>query len=191
MTTIKVAVGSKNRAKLEAARCGFSKGFRIEEGLSSLELEGFDVISEVPDQPIGDEQTKQGAINRAHNAYQAYVAKNGIAPSYSIGLEGGISTKDEVKSIECFAWMVIYNGTTLGISRTATFFLPEAIAILVRGGMELGDADDAVFQRLNSKEGNGTVGHLTRGVIERSDYYSHAIVLALIPFQFPELYTVK
>ena len=54
--------------------------------------------------------------------------------------------------------------------------------------MELGVADDTVFKRINSKQGTGTVGHLTQGVMNRSDYYCHAIVLALIPFNWPELF---
>jgi hypothetical protein len=38
-------------------------------------------------------------------------------------------------------------------------------------------------QLLNTTQGDGVVGILTRGVIDRAHYYSHALVLALIPFQ--------
>jgi inosine/xanthosine triphosphatase len=54
--------------------------------------------------------------------------------------------------------------------------------------MELGDADDAVFKTVNSKQGQGTIGALTHGIISRRDYYVPAIIMAHIPFNFPTLY---
>jgi len=182
-----IAVGSKNPAKIAAVSQGFITAFRLQDS-SDLLLEGFDVDSGVAEQPVGDTETKQGAMNRAKNAFEAYITTNGSPPSYSVGLEGGISTKEMGQTMECSAWMVVYNGKTYGSARTATFMLPESVAQLVRDGMELGVADDTVFQRINSKQGSGTVGHLTRGVMNRSDYYCHAIVLALIPFNWTELY---
>lgn len=62
---------------------------------------------------------------------------------------------------------MVYNGEKFGSARTASFFLPEAIATLVKGGLELGDADDKVFGSTNNKQSGGTVGHLTNGVIGR------------------------
>lgn len=56
------------------------------------------------------------------------------------------------------------------------------------GGMELGDADDAVFGTKNAKQGDGTVGHLTHNVIDRTKYYTSAVILAMIPFHWPDLY---
>mmetsp|Transcript_10726 Transcript_10726/g.16029 ORF Transcript_10726/g.16029 Transcript_10726/m.16029 type:complete len:253 (-) Transcript_10726:27-785(-) len=75
-----------------------------------------------------------------------------------------------------------------GYGRTGSFLLPPEITKLVHGGMELGDADDAVFRRVNSKHGGGTVGVLTDGMIDRSGYYDHALKLALVPWIRPELY---
>ena len=112
---------------------------------------------------------------------------NGDAsPSFAVGLEGGIQTVDDV--MECFAWMAIYDGSKLGFARTASFPLPRRIKELVDGGIELGAADDIVFGRTNSKQGNGAVGLLTNGVIDRASYYEHAIILAMIPFHWPDLY---
>ena len=91
---------------------------------NDLLLEGFDVDSGVSEQPVGDTETKQGAINRAKSAYEAYILKNGTPPCYSVGLEGGISTKETNQPMECSAWMVVYNGKTFGSARTATFMLP-------------------------------------------------------------------
>ena len=52
----------------------------------------------------------------------------------------------------------------------------------MRGGMELGDACDQVFNKHGSKKAEGTVGILTHGLIAHMDYYEHSMVLALAPF---------
>ena len=76
-----------------------------------------------------------------------------------------------------------------GVARTASFPLPKRIvALMEEEGMELGDADDVVFQRQDSKKNDGSVGILSHGVINRSEYYQHALVLALIPLRNPTLY---
>ena len=185
MKTI-VAVGSKNPVKINSARQGIMKAFQLND--DDINVIGFNSPSHVPDQPIGDEQTKLGAINRAKAAYSTYVVENnGVNPTFSVGLEGGIQV-DKNEDMECFAWMVIFDGKKIGSARTCSFVLPKAISTLVLSGMELGDADDAVFGVKNNKQKGGTVGHLTKGVIDRTLYYEQAIILASIPFLHEDLY---
>ncbi len=74
----KVAVGSTNPTKVEAVRRIFSQAY------PGSEVMGLSVPSGVPDQPIGDEATRQGALNRAHAALEAARADLGL------GLEGGV-----------------------------------------------------------------------------------------------------
>jgi non-canonical (house-cleaning) NTP pyrophosphatase len=62
------------------------------------------------------------------------------------------------------------------------------VAALVRAGVELGEADDRVFGRSGSKQGEGAVGLLTKGAICRSSYYEHALILALAPVLSEEHY---
>ena len=63
-----------------------------------------------------------------------------------------------------------------------------AIAELVRGGIELGEADDQVFGTQGSKQHNGAVGLLTHDVLTRDGFYAQAVQLALIPLINPHLY---
>ena len=42
---------------------------------------------------------------------------------------------------------------------------------------------DMPLGRSNSKQGNGAVGILTADVIDRTHYYEHAVILALVPFK--------
>jgi non-canonical (house-cleaning) NTP pyrophosphatase len=91
--------------------------------------------------------------------------------------------------MEAFAWIVIKSHEgKLGKARTGVFILPSKIVSLISEGKELGEADDIVFGKTNSKQGSGSVGILTNDVTTRSSYYSEAIILALIPFKNPELY---
>ena len=55
--------------------------------------------------------------------------------------------------------------------------------------MELGEADDFVFKRKNSKKKDGAVGILTNGLIDRRKYYEEAVVMSLIPFLNKNLFS--
>ncbi|GMI03045.1 hypothetical protein TrRE_jg6245 [Triparma retinervis] len=88
------------------------------------------------------------------------------------------------------AWMCCYDPSSKkrSFSRTSMFPLPPLMSHLVRSGMELGDADDVVTNRVNSKQGGGTVGVLTNNLVTRSLYYEQAVVLALVSYINIEVY---
>ena len=48
--------------------------------------------------------------------------------------------------------------------------------------MELGTADDVVFSDSNSKQKGGTIAKLSKGQIDRTQLYEHALICALVPF---------
>ncbi len=169
--TAKVIVGSTNPIKIQSAKKGFDAVFPDHVIL----FEGTNAKSGVADQPVSDPETYTGAFNRALFARSAFPAA-----SFWVGIEGGIT--DRAGLMEAFAWIVIMGPKGTSRARTASFLLPDAVANLVRNGMELGLADDAVFGRNNSKQQDGAVGLLTNGAIDRTSYYSHAVTLALIPF---------
>lgn len=174
---MKIVVASTNPVKLACVERGFSKMFQN----APIEIEGIEVASGVADQPMSNEETIRGAKNRAERA-------RGQRPEadFWVGIEGGA---DEENGDLCtFAWIVVTDGRRLGRARTGTFFQPPAVVKLMREGMELGHADDVVFGRKNSKQQNGAVGLLTHDVIDRTELYSHAVVLALVPFVNPDHY---
>jgi len=174
----KISVASNNPVKIRSALEGFQRMFPAE----IFSADGVSVPSEVSLQPMTDAETLAGARNRAANAQQA-------APTadFWIGIEGGV---DEVGGeMHAFAWIVILgNDQRSGEARSASFLLPKVLADLVRSGVELGEADDRVFGRQNSKQENGAVGLLTADVIDRVALYVMPVALALIPFKNPELY---
>ncbi len=168
-----VIVASTNPVKVQATRNGFERMYPQEH----FRVSGISVPSGVNDQPMSDDETFQGALNRALAASDQLPGAD-----YYVGIEGGI---EELSSGEMqgFAWVVIRDQERIGKSRTATFILPNEVTQLIREGKELGDADDLVFKRSNSKQANGSVGILTDDVLDRTDFYEHALILALIPFK--------
>ena len=173
---IRIVVASKNPVKLDA----------VKDGLSLFMNEPFEVIgllveSGVSDQPMSDLETLQGAETRVKNIQNQF-------PDYDfyVGIEGGV--EESVPGLMAFAWIVISNGIKTGKARTASFFLPPEVAWLVHQGMELGDADDIVFSKQNSKQQNGAVGLLTNDIITRKSLYMPAVQMAFIPFLNPGLY---
>jgi inosine/xanthosine triphosphatase len=171
-----LVVASTNPVKINAARIGFESVFPNQV----FTAQGVSVDSGVRPQPMTSEETLQGALNRVR-------AAQSVQPDadYWVGLEGGVEARGD--TLEAFAWVVVMDARTTGRARTASFFLPEETAHLIRAGMELGHADDIVFGRSNSKQHNGSVGLLTGDVIDRTAYYVHAVILALIPFRNPTL----
>ncbi len=164
------AVGSLNPVKLEAVRQGIAQYFADADSVAVA------VESGVRTQPVGDEETVQGAAQRARAALQAVAGA-----TYGVGLEGGVLELKE--GMFACAWCAIVDRAgALGVASTGRFQLPPQIATLVRGGMELGAADDIVFGRANSKQNEGAVGLLTHGRLTRSQLYAPAVLLALIRF---------
>jgi inosine/xanthosine triphosphatase len=175
--TIKIILASKNPVKIQATLNGFKQMLSDDE----FEITGVSVSSDVNDQPLSDSETLQGAKKRAANAFA-------LKPDadFWVGIEGGIENINEELSV--FAWVVIMSKEKSGKGRTAAFILPRQVADLIHQGLELGEADDRIFHRSNSKQENGAVGILTGDVIDRCTLYEPAVILALIPFKNPAFY---
>jgi inosine/xanthosine triphosphatase len=171
-------VGSANATKVAAAQQGFAAMLAPQQALHAQPCAA--AASGVPPQPMGDAETRLGARNRALGALAAAAASGAV--DFAVGIEGGCG--EEFGELVCFAWVCVVGaaGGRESFARTASFALPRGVAELVRGGMELGAADDAVFGRVGSKHGEGAVGLLTRGAISRTAYYAHAVTLACVPF---------
>ena len=172
-----IAIASESPVKIEAVKIAFSKVFPD----IKYTVKMMSISSGVPDQPMGNEETYTGAKNRAKNI-QSKIPE----ADFMIGIEGGI--EKNIHGTEAFAWIYIISGNKTGKARTANFFLPKKITDLLEKGYELGEADDIVFKQKDSKMKTGAVGILTKNITSRSEYYSEAVILALIPFINDDLY---
>lgn len=173
----KVYIASANPVKIAATRQGFQSMFPDE----LFEVLSFKNQVVITSQPMTDEETFNGALKRAQNIRD--LASDG---DFWVGIEGGCA--DWLIGMSAFAWVVILDSHRCGKGRSGEFFLPEKVAALVRQGVELGEADDRVFSRNNSKQGNGAIGLLTNDAIDRQNLYVPAVIFALIPFKNPKLY---
>lgn len=174
-TIKRVAVGSANPVKLAAARAVLAWA------APSASVESSTVPSGVPDQPFGDEETIAGARNRARAAREALDADLGL------GLEGGVV--DSPEGMRCCAWcVVVHRDGREGVGGSLAMPLPDAVAHMIRDGMELGHAMDALVAERGTKHGKGAVGILTAGRIDRQGAYEVLVTYALAPFVTPELY---
>jgi len=170
-----VIVASTNPVKLQAVRQGFARMFPA----GHFSVCPLMVAAAVSDQPLTDGETRLGALARAIAAREKLPDAE-----FWVGIEGGVDQIDG--HMAAFAWVAILSQSGEGFSRSGTFFLPEKIADLVRSGKELGEADDIIFGRANSKQQNGAIGLLSGDAIDRTGLYAQAVLLALIPFKSPE-----
>ena len=172
----RVVVGSTNPVKIAAVRAVL-----IAAG-ANAEISGLGVPSTVRDQPVGDEETIRGALARARAAREATGAELGV------GIEGGVVELPDGSMRTC-AWAAVVDaeGVT-GIGGSLAMQLPDAVAALVRGGLELGHAMDRYVNERNTKHGKGAVGILTAGLVDRQRAYESLVSYALAPFITPGLY---
>jgi inosine/xanthosine triphosphatase len=172
-----ITVASTNPVKIKAAEEGFKAMFPGE----TFSMVPCKPEVSISDQPMSDAETLQGATERAMNVRTARPESD-----YWVGIEGGV--QDIEGQMDAFAWVVVLDKQRMGKGRSGAFFLPPKVAELVRQGMELGEADDMVFSRNNSKQKNGAIGLLTDDAVDRVGLYVPAVIFALIPFKNPELY---
>ena len=168
---LRVAVGSRNPVKIAAVRALLA---RVAPG---AEAEGHAVSSDVPDQPWGDDETIRGARARARAALAA-----DAAATMGVGIEGGVVAlaDGEVRSN---AWAVVVDRDGReGVGGSLAMPLPPRVARLLREGMELGHAMDALTGSENIKHREGAVGVLTQGLITRQGAYEVLLTYALAPW---------
>jgi inosine/xanthosine triphosphatase len=172
---MKIAVGSTNPVKVEAARSV------IERLWPEAIVTGVDVHPGVRAMPMSDLKCRTGARNRALAARELATADLGI------GIEGGVQEDNGVLMLT--AWTVIVNGQGLeGMGGSGRIPLPESIAARVRAGEELGWVMDDVLNDKNVKQKGGAVGAFTAGLVSRQEALALSVAYAIAPFVSPRFY---
>ncbi len=170
-----IAVGSVNPVKITAVQHAVAS---IWPGAT---LRGVGVPSGVSRMPMSNEETLQGARNRAQAALIALDADLGV------GLEGGVC--EEATGLLLMAWVVVVDGNgRAGAGNSARIPLPPVIARRVSEGEELGSLLDRMLHTENINQKEGVMGILTAGLVPRGAALSTAVAFALAPFLVPELY---
>ncbi len=173
---LRIGVGSKNPAKVEAVKLAFE-----EMGLNA-EVITFDVPSHVSEQPFSDNETIKGAINRA-KAVMSEMSQL----DYGIGLEGGV-VETEYGMFVCNWGAVVSKNGDVGIGGGHRVELPQPIVDILKKGNELGNAIDQIIGKKDIKKHEGTIGVLTSNHITRSKMFKDVILCSFARFLNPELY---
>ncbi len=170
-----VTVGSTNPVKLAAVRAVLARL------APDAAVDGLAVASGVPDQPLGDVQTIEGATTRARSARDAHDADLGV------GIEGGVV--ETAVGMRTCAWAVVATRDGAAhVGGSLSMPLPSTVATLIRNGVELGHAIDCLIGTENIKHGPGAVGILTEGLVNRQQAYETILAYALAPVLGAELY---
>ncbi|OZM56089.1 inosine/xanthosine triphosphatase [Lottiidibacillus patelloidae] len=157
---MRIVVGSLNPAKINAVKQAL-----INE---NVEVDGINVPSDVADQPIGDEETKQGAINRALATVKASEADIGI------GLEGGVVDTNEGMLVNNWGALATADGDVF-VASGMRIYLQEEIAQGVRSGKELGVVMAEFTKKHDVRSKEGAVGIFTNGYVTRVEMFSHVV----------------
>ncbi|GIO28823.1 DUF84 family protein [Ornithinibacillus bavariensis] len=155
-----IIVGSKNPTKVNAVQAIFE----------DADVKGIEVPSLVSAQPFSDEETMEGAINRAKQC------ANSRSGSVGIGLEGGVMyVRDELYLCN---WGALVTPTgEVFVASGARVVLPKNIEIELKKGVELGIIMDEYAHKKGVSKKEGAIGIFTNGLLNRMDMFSQVVVL--------------
>lgn len=157
---VKIYVGSQNPTKIDSVKQVFSED----------EVIGKDVESKVAAQPFSDEETLEGAINRAREC--ASMNKG----SLGIGLEGGVMEIDDDLYL-CNWGALVDSKENVFTASGARIPLPDEIKEDLEKGKELGDVMDDYANKNDVSKNEGAIGIFTYGAIKREEMFTHVVKL--------------
>lgn len=175
-----VVVGSTNPVKIAAVRAVIHRVWK------QCDVRGVPAESGVADQPHGDAETQNGAKTRALMALKSVPEAD-----IGIGLEGGVVTEPDGSMRTCAWAAAIDRHGAEGIGGSLAMPLPDVVANRVRAGEELGHAMDAVANTVGTKWGQGAVGILTAGLIDRQRAYETLVTYALARWLAPDYFVLS
>lgn len=177
---MKIIVGSKNPVKVNAASNALGKVLGEKYPDLTLDVSGIDAPSLVPDQPMTEAETREGAVNRVKACMQSQNA------DWYIAIEGGVDNFTDGPAT--FAYIAVCDGHAWSVGRSANLPLPGSVYASLQQGEELGDVMDRLFDTHNIKQKGGAIGLLTNHLSTRQSVYELAIILTMARFNFYELY---
>lgn len=180
-----VVVGSTNPVKVAPVQAVLARAF---PGASVVSVAA---ASGVPDQPIGAEQIRQGAEQRARAAltHEAIPesARSAAGKVWGVGLEGGVIFEEGLPWLTGAVAICSSTGRA-GLAWSPRIILPPGVAQAVREGEELGPVLDRLSRVKDSKTKLGAIGYLTNHLVPRGLSWEMAFACALAPFLHPQLY---
>lgn len=166
---MKVAAGTVNPVKIQAIKNVFSKIFR------DVEVIPVPVDSKVGSEPFNSEVIK-GAVERAKQAYESGV-------DLAVGIEAGLFKNPyAISGYLDVQYCAIYDGERITIGCGAGFEYPKKVVERVlREKKEIGTVMEELTGIKDIGETIGSIGYLSKGILNRIALTEQAILMALIP----------
>lgn len=169
---MKILVGTGNKVKINAAKKAFEKFY------DNVEAEGYDVESEVSEEPI-NEEAATGAKNRVKNI-RKYAKEHNIKADFYAAAESGI--------IDYFGdWLNITityiedeKGNS-GLGMSCGYPIPKKYIEEIKS-TELQTVVDRIFNEKELGKNKGAVNIITHGEFTREGITEEAFIMALTKF---------
>ena len=187
MTSLRVAIGSVRRPKVEGAKAAFARlGPLWGIDRAAIEWITAEVASGVDETPAGLDHLMNGARNRAR-ALRHWLSQAGQTAHYYVGLEGGLWGAEGSAFLQ--SWAYVTDGSREAFGASGAVPIPAAIAhaVLVQG-RSLGEVIDVFAGKENVRSHQGAWGILTRDQVTREQSFEAALVNALAPFYNRDTY---
>lgn len=177
---MKIFVASQNPVKINAVAMAASETY------PDAEVIGISVDSGVAAQPMTDQETLTGSINRAKALKKELLSKKQISADEEVifvGAEGGVYHPSFAKNHQelwSTVWIsVLDQAGQIYSASGARFRLPRVLADGILAGKELGEVMGALFNDPNLKQKSGAIGVLTKNFIDRTEEYVAIAKLAI------------
>ncbi|HDX9654712.1 NTPase [Bacillus wiedmannii] len=168
---MKVVVGSKNKTKVGA----------VEKVWKDATITSLSVPSGVANQPFTDEETMQGAVNRAKRALQVQEGEAQIG----IGLEGGVMKTEHGLFMCNWGALATSDGKTF-VAGGARIKLPDDFLAPLEDGKELSEVMEEFVQRKDIRSHEGAIGIFTDDYVDRTELFVHVVKLLVGQYKYDE-----
>ncbi|MCJ2520720.1 MAG: inosine/xanthosine triphosphatase [Candidatus Thermoplasmatota archaeon] len=174
MRVMRVFVGTGNQVKVRAVQ-----GV-LERIYDNLDVRRREVETGVPPQPRGDEALR-GAVARAREA----IGRGHLG----IGIEAGLIWHEETRRhLDIQYCAVVDRSGRVTVGCGPGFEHPPAVVRMVEGGGTVGEAMEALTGIQDIGKGEGAIGYLTEGRMDRQELTEIAVLMAMVPRVRRKLY---
>lgn len=168
-TSVVVAVGSKNPVKIQAVKNAFLN--------EEIKLIPCSASSQVRDQPLSDEETLQGAINRAKDCLEKTDAELGV------GLEAGIFFRNTQLYL-CHWGAIVDRDQHVYFTNGPIILMPKDYQDALLAGENLEDVmhHSTGIQSLGAKE--GAIGVFTENRLNREQVLTQIVKVLIGQYRY-------
>jgi len=162
-----IFLGTTSQAKLDIVKSLLGENYNVIP---------VNVDSGITDQPLDEDTTIRGAINRAKRAI-----KPDQVYEFSVGLEGGLVKINRLYYLVCVVALIDHFGNIyLGISNKLP--LPKEVSNEIENGKQFGEAIREFMK--NTKETAPSFVEHIQELIDRKKSFSKALNSALLTYKF-------